>query len=137
MCWQVAPIYIIANAGIALLMVWLPYAVIVEFAMLLNSITSFAMLYSFLFFKASQRRSCREGREVEVRVGKGMTCGGRQVRKPSMERPFKIPGGTLGALVLCSTPAMATAANMYFALTDEQDGRPPRAARGWRGKGMG
>jgi hypothetical protein len=60
----VAPIFIIANALLAGVFVWLPYAALIELSMLQMSLNMYLFMYAFLWYKWY---------------------------RPDMERPFKIP----------------------------------------------
>lgn len=88
----VGPAYIIFNSLLNLCLAWLPYALLVEFGMLL---LSFAMTL-FLAAFVQLRRS-----------------------RPDMTRPYKIPGGSVGVAIAVGPPLAISAVTAYFNLADD------------------
>lgn len=87
----IAPVYIIVNAAVASGLTWLPYESLVEFQMLQFGMSSLLCMYAFIWYK---------------------------VRLPEQARPFRVPGGQMGAILLCVPVAVINLANMYWCLVD-------------------
>lgn len=90
----VAPIFIIFHASIALALIWLPYQVLVESAILQMTLPSIGCMYAFLYYK---------------------------VFKPDLARPFAIPGKVFGAVLMVIPVLAVTLGNMYISITDEDE----------------
>ena len=74
-------------------MVWLPYDILVELAMLVIAPSAILVLYVFLYLR---------------------------IRSPNLERPFKIAGG-LPAAIITVLPAFGlTSAMAYFTMVDDE-----------------
>jgi len=73
----IAPAYIVFNASCAALLVWLPYALLVEFSMLLSVPSILLFMWSFVALR---------------------------VQCPQTERPFLIPGGLPVAVLITIIP---------------------------------
>ena len=68
----VAPVFIIFNAILTSTLVWLPYEVLVGFSVLKMCPVALLFLYSYLWYR---------------------------VKQPELVRPFKVPGGHVGAVL--------------------------------------
>ena len=84
-------VYIIANACVALVLVWLPYKMLIECTMVLIALSTVLFLGAWVVLR---------------------------VKKPELERPFKVPGGTLLGTVVCIPPLLLTAYQTYSSLVD-------------------
>lgn len=104
----VAPIFIISNALLAAVLVWLPYDALIELAMLVMSFNMFLFMYAFLWYKWN---------------------------RPKMERPFNIPGGFIGGLIVVFPCLAMTGVTTYFAAVDPEPifGMPYGKAIGFAG----
>lgn len=89
----VPPVYILANAMFALLLCWLPYALLVEFSMTVLALSMMLFLYSFLTLR---------------------------IKQPDMNRPYKVPGNLLVAIIFAFLPFATTFVNFYFSVTDDE-----------------
>lgn len=87
----VAPVYIIINAVLAGLLVWLPYDDLIEFSMLQMCLNLALFMYAFLWYKW---------------------------KMPDMDRPFCIPGGFIGAVIVVIPVLLISGLTAYFALID-------------------
>eukprot|EP00047_Mylnosiga_fluctuans_P008401 m.7106 g.7106 ORF g.7106 m.7106 type:complete len:548 (+) comp2165_c0_seq2:144-1787(+) len=88
----VPPFFILFTACITSCLIWLPYAFLVEFTMLLTSLVCMLFLASFVLLR---------------------------YQRPDMPRPFKIPGGFPVAIMLSLLPLGCTSLNFYFSITDK------------------
>ena len=73
----VAPLYILTNAVCAGILVWMPYTLLVEFSMLLSVPSILLFMWSFVALR---------------------------IQRPSVDRPFLIPGGLPVAVLLTVVP---------------------------------
>mmetsp|Transcript_15452 Transcript_15452/g.45907 ORF Transcript_15452/g.45907 Transcript_15452/m.45907 type:complete len:505 (+) Transcript_15452:97-1611(+) len=89
----VAPIFIIGNAMLAAVLVWMPYDALIELSMLQMSLNMVLFMYAFLWYKWN---------------------------RPKMSRPFKIPGGFFGGFLVALPCFGLTAATFYFAAADPE-----------------
>ena len=83
--------YILFNALVCGILVWLPFNFLIEFTMLLMGIMTFPFLYAFLRLRIVQ---------------------------PETERPFEVPGGFVGAVLTCIPPLCVTTADIIFNILD-------------------
>lgn len=90
----VAPIFILFHAVLALGLIWLPYQILVESAILQMTLPSIGCMYAFLYYK---------------------------VFKPNLARPFAIPGKVFGAVLMVIPVLAVTLGNMYIAIMDEDE----------------
>ena len=69
----VTPFFVLFNGAVAAVLVWLPYAMLIQFSMLLMNVAIIMFFVSFLILRVTHK---------------------------DMERPFLVPGGALGALLV-------------------------------------
>eukprot|EP01004_Peranema_trichophorum_P003019 NODE_2035_length_1709_cov_38.592055_g1740_i0.p1 GENE.NODE_2035_length_1709_cov_38.592055_g1740_i0~~NODE_2035_length_1709_cov_38.592055_g1740_i0.p1 ORF type:complete len:468 (-),score=64.00 NODE_2035_length_1709_cov_38.592055_g1740_i0:305-1570(-) len=86
--------YILIDAVIAGSLIWVNYELLVEFNMLLLSLSTILFMYSFVWMRVSL---------------------------PLMQRPYAVPGGTIGAILLASGPVIVSLVNVFFALYDDPE----------------
>jgi hypothetical protein len=84
-------VYILVNAGFALVLCWLPYGLLVEFSMTVLALSMLLFLYSFITLR---------------------------IKDPDMPRPYRVPGPLGAALLFALFPFATTLANFYFSVTD-------------------
>lgn len=96
----VAPLYILFNALIAALLVWAPYTLLVEFSMLLSVPSIFLFMWSFVALR---------------------------VQQPTVQRPFRIPGGIATAVLITVVPIAISISYAAIIGTEALIGRPGRA----------
>merc|ERR1711988_1233862 len=87
----VAPVFILANMVFAMVLIWMPYAILVEFSMLLLCPSIFLFMFSF----------------VRLRIN-----------RPEAERPFRIPGGTVFATLITIIPTLVSAFYMQIVVSN-------------------
>ena len=83
--------YIVANACVALILVWLPYKMLIEGTMVLIALSTVLFLGAWVVLR---------------------------VKQPELERPFRVPGGTLLGATVCLSPALLTAYQLRLSLLD-------------------
>ena len=100
----VAPIFIIFNAGLTAMLVWLPYDALIEFSVLKFCFVTMLYLYAYLWYR---------------------------VKKPDLVRPFKVPGGHVGAFLAVLPIAGMTMTTLYYGATsgDKVGGVPHAKVR--------
>lgn len=92
---QAPPVIILFNGALACLLVWLPFTLLIEFSMLLLVICTVLFLCAFLHLKYT---------------------------RPTMLRPFNIPGGMPVALLVAFWPFAVAATMIYFSCADDEIG---------------
>eukprot|EP00048_Salpingoeca_helianthica_P000768 m.43866 g.43866 ORF g.43866 m.43866 type:complete len:541 (+) comp10840_c0_seq2:235-1857(+) len=90
----VAPLFILFNASIALVLIWFPYEFLVEFNMLQMSFVCVLFIYSYLYIR---------------------------IKMPGMTRPFRVPGPLPFVFFISILPLACTVTNIYFALADNDE----------------
>jgi amino acid transporter len=83
-----APLYILVNGAIAAVLVLLPYKILIEFTMTVMGPPTLLFLFSFVALR---------------------------IKEPDMQRDFKIPGGTIIAVLAIIPPCVVTCSQLYFA----------------------
>jgi hypothetical protein len=78
--------YVLLNAATAVVLVWCPYALLVEMTMIMMTIMTYPFLFAFVSLRITQ---------------------------PTAERPFKVPGGTLAAIVWSAFPGVIGSWYLY------------------------
>jgi amino acid transporter len=88
-----APLYILTNGVIAMVLVLLPYKILIEFTMTVMGPPTLLFLFSFVALR---------------------------IQQPDMQRDFKIPGGTVVAILAIIPPTVVTCSQLYFAASESQ-----------------
>lgn len=90
---DITPFFVIFNALIIIGLTCLKYSTLVEIEMLMSSICTILFFYTYIYFRW---------------------------KKPTLHRPFRIPGRICSSITISIIPIIISLFNIYFVLVDEE-----------------